>query len=280
MTVLGKTIGEVAVSKKAAAVRRRTWPRRRLAWLLPFGGFWILIGIWYLFALYYSRRGLAFLVPYPHLVFEAFYDSQAGALATALGRSTQVAVVGLVIATAIGVVCAMIMAQTKWIERTMYPYWVVLQCLPVLAIVPLIGALFGYTFSARVVVTVIFSVFPIVSNTLFGLLSADRGQQELFRLQGASRWTMLTRLQFPAALPLVFVGLRNAAGLAVAGAVVGDQLFQQGQGGLGELIQLYASRLQGPDMYAAIIVAALLGIVVFLLFGLLGRMAVGRWYDF
>jgi NitT/TauT family transport system permease protein len=92
--------------------------------------------------------------------------------------------------------------------------------------------------------------------------------------------TTLMKLQFPAALPSIFVGLRTSAGLAVVGAVVGDQFFQRGNPGLGVLIQLYANRLQGPDLYAAIIVASLLGVTVFVVFGQLGRLVVGRWYDF
>jgi NitT/TauT family transport system permease protein len=124
------------------------------------------------------------------------------------------------------------------------------------------------------------AIFPMVSNTLFGLQSADRGQRELFQLQGAGRWTRLTKLQFPAALPSIFVGLRTAAGLSVIGAIVGDQFFQRGTPGLGVLIQVSTSRLNGPGTFAAIITASLLGVAVFLLFGLLGKLAVGKWYDF
>jgi NitT/TauT family transport system permease protein len=162
----------------------------------------------------------------------------------------------------------------------MYPYAVVLQCIPILALVPLIGALFGYDFLSRAIVTVMIALFPMVSNTLFGLQASDKAQRELFQLQGAGRLTRLVKLQIPGALPSIFVGLRTSAGLAVVGAIVGDQFFQRGNPGLGVLIQVTASRLQGPELYATIIIASLLGVVVFLLFGLIGRLAVGRWYDF
>ena len=91
---------------------------------------------------------------------------------------------------------------------------------------------------------------------------------------------MLTKLQFPAAMPAIFVGLRISAGLAVVGAIVGDFFFQRASPGLGVLITAYASRLQGPELCAAIIIASLLGVAVFLVFGWLGKLAVGRWYDF
>jgi NitT/TauT family transport system permease protein len=131
-----------------------------------------------------------------------------------------------------------------------------------------------------VVVTVMISLFPMVATTLFGLQSVDKGQRELFKLSGAGRLTMLRKLQLPAALPSMFVGLRTSAGLSVIGAIVGDQFFQRGTPGLGVLIEVDNSRLLGPQMYAAILTAAALGVAIFLLFGLLGRLAVGRWHDF
>jgi NitT/TauT family transport system permease protein len=134
--------------------------------------------------------------------------------------------------------------------------------------------------TSRVIVTVMIALFPLVSNTLFGLQSTDRAQRELFRLQGTGRLTTLLKLQLPAAMPAIFVGLRTAAGLAVIGAIVGDQFFQRGTPGLGVLIQVSNARLNGAGTFAAIITASLLGVAVFLLFGLLGRLAIGKWFDF
>ena len=261
-----------------AASRRR---RSTISWLGPVIVFFLMIGLWYALAYYYAQRGLPYFVPYPHQVVEAiFAPGEFQILMTALLHSTEVAMTGLAIAIVLGVTWAVLMAQASWIERSLFPYAVVLQCIPILALVPLIGILFGYNFQARVIVTVLISLFPLVAMTLFGLQSVAKQQRELFELQGVSRTTMLRKLQFPAALPSIFVGLRTSAGLAVVGAVVGDQFFQRGNPGLGVLIQLYANRLQGPDLYAAIIVASLLGVTVFVVFGLLGRLVVGRWYDF
>jgi len=254
----------------------------RMSWWKVIVVFAALIGLWYLAAKHYADKGLPYLVPYPHDVFHAMF-LDAGTrhdLLVSLWRSTEVALTGLALAIVIGVVWAVVMAQAKWVEQSLYPYAVILQCIPILALVPMIGALAGYEFKSRVIVTVMISLFPMVSNTLFGLQATDQGQRELFQLQGARAWTRLVKLQVPAALPNIFVGLRTAAGLSVVGAIVGDQFFQRGTPGLGVLIQVDASRLLGPELYAAILTASLLGVVVFLLFGLLGRLAIGRWYSF
>jgi NitT/TauT family transport system permease protein len=283
------TLQEVTESRAARATSlavRRTKKRTPATWWQPVVVLALLVGVWWLVAAYYDKsKGLAFLVPYPHLVLQALVNDPTQPtfnqeLWQALGRSTTVALTGLAIAIVIGVAWAVLMSQARWLERSLYPYAVVLQCVPILALVPLIGALFGYGFPSRVIVTVMIALFPMVSNTLFGLQSTDKGQRELFQLQGAGRGTRLAKLQLPAALPSIFVGLRTSAGLSVIGAIVGDQFFQRGNPGLGVLIQVTASRLMGPELYATIIVASLLGVAVFLLFGLLGRLAVGRWYDF
>lgn len=275
---------EAPLSARSAARGTYVWAPSILkhsAWkvLLVLG---LLIGLWYLWASVESHKGLGFLVPYPHQVWTlGFEDGQSRSeIATALWNTVQVTFVGLGIAIVIGVAWAMVMAQARWAEQSLFPYAVVLQCLPILALTPLIGALAGYGFESRVIVTTMIAVFPMVSNTLFGLQSVDRGQRELFQLAGAGRLTLLRKLQIPAAMPSIFVGLRTSAGLSVIGAIVGDQFFQRGNGGLGVLIQVDQSRILGPQMWATMITASALGVVIFLLFGLLGRLAVGRWHEF
>jgi NitT/TauT family transport system permease protein len=280
-------IAELPTHRAARASRQarigRAYARRGAQLWPPVIVFFLLVGLWYLVAWYYDKvQGLAFLVPYPHLVItkgvaDPFFAPQ---LLADLGNSTQVALTGLAFAIVIGIGWATLMSLAKWVERSLYPYAVILQCIPILALVPLIGALFGYEFLSRVIVTTMISLFPMVSNTLFGLQSADRAQRELFQLQGASRLTTLRKLQFPAAMPSIFLGLRNAAGLSVIGAIVGDQFFQRGTPGLGVLIQVATSRVNGPGTFAAIITASLLGVAVFLFFGWLARAVVGKWYDF
>lgn len=240
-----------------------------------------LIGVDYGIAAVFAAQQRGFLWPFPHEVLYAAVVEPAGVsqLYPALLNSAIVALTGLVIAVVLGITIATLMVQARWVERSFFPYAVILQCIPILAIAPLIGVLFGYNFLGKVIVTVMISLFPMIANTLFGLQAADKAQRELFQLQGASRATRLFKLQFPAAMPSIFVGLRNAAGLSVIGAIVGDQLLGQGSPGLGVAISVFISRIQGPETWAAILIASLFGVVVFLIFGLLGRLAVGKWFD-
>jgi NitT/TauT family transport system permease protein len=152
--------------------------------------------------------------------------------------------------------------------------------MPVLAIVPLINSVFGAGMGSRIFVCVMISIFPIVTNTLFGLNSADPGQHDLFTLCRASRFTRLRKLQYPAAMPAIFTGFRISAGLSVIGAVVGEQFFQQGEKpGLGILMERFRQKVRFPELYGCLLMIAVLGIAVFLVFGLLSRLVVGHWYE-
>lgn len=222
----------------------------------------------------------SFLLPQPHVVFAVYFDPKNGPeIFEALWHTAQVALVGLAIAIALGIIWAIAMNTAKWVERTTIPYAILLQSIPILAVVPLIGFWFGYDFAARTIVCVLIALFPMVQNTLFGLQSVDTGHRELFKLQGSSTWIILTKLELPAALPAIFTGARISAGLSVVGAIVGDFFFQRGTPGIGALISKFGARLQAPELFASILVASLLGIVIYLFFGWLRTRAVGKWYD-
>ena len=128
-------------------------------------------------------------------------------------------------------------------------------------------------------VCVLIALFAIIADTLFGLRSVEQDHHDLFTLQGAGRLTRLWKLQFPAAMPAVFTGLRVSAGLSVIGAIVGDFFFKQGEPGTGVLIDLYRSRLPSEQMFAAIILSSLFGVLVFWFFGFLARRVVGGWHE-
>ena len=170
------------------------------------------------------------------------------------------------------------MSQARWVERSLYPYAVILQCIPTLAMVPVIGFWFDFGLTSRLIVTVWIALFPIISSTLFGLQSAERGQHELFTLHRASRRTRLWRLQLPAALPAILTGFQVAATLAVVGSVVGDFFFKQGDAGIGVLIDFYRARLQSEQLFGAALAASLLGVAAFWLFGLINRVVTSSWY--
>ncbi len=275
----GATVQEPtqAVSRLAPSGRERWLP----FWGPPFLVLLAITGLWYGVSYVLLDADRRFLLPPPHDVFQVgFLDRyNLAELLDALWLSTRVAFLGFAVAIAIGMALAVAMSQARWIERSLYPYAVMTQTIPILACVPLFGLWIGYSFSSRTLVVVIFAIFPIVANTLFGLQSVQQEHHDLFTLHSANRFTRLWKLQFPAALPAVFTGLRISAGLAVIGAIVGDFFFKQGEPGIGILIDRYQSRLQSEQMVAAIILSSLLGIVVFWFFGFLAGRVVGSWHE-
>ena len=155
-----------------------------------------------------------------------------------------------------------------------------LQSIPILALVPLLGILFNYSFNARVIVCIIIAIFPIINNTLFGIQSVEAGHHDLFTLHHTSRLTRLRKLQLPAASPAIFAGFRISAGLSVIGAIVGDFFFRRGDKGIGILLDQYAARTTTiPRLYAATILAGALGYLVFSVFGLLRKAVIGKWHE-
>jgi NitT/TauT family transport system permease protein len=250
-------------------------------WVPPFVVFLVVLGLWYAVSYLLLTPQRRFLVPPPNAVVEiGFLDwVNLQELLDALLLSAKVAFLGLGIAIVIGMTLAIAMTQAQWIERSLYPYAVILQTIPILALVPVFGFWFGFGLTSRILVCVLIALFPIVANTLFGLQSVDQEHHDLFTLHGANRLTRLRKLQFPAALPSIFTGLRISAGLSVIGAIVGDFFFKQGEPGIGILIDLYRSRLQSEQLFAAVILSSLLGVVVFWVFGFLARQVVGSWHE-
>ena len=248
--------------------------------------FILFIATWYLLSTTVLPPQKRFLLPTPHrVVNEGFLTWSVGEqrglkpILISLWDSVKIAVIGLFITIIIGTALATLMATRRWMERATWPYLVALQSAPILAMTPLIRALIDGIQLQRILVVVLIAFFPIVNNTLFGLLSVDTSQHELFSLHGASKFTRLRKLQFPAAMPNIFVGLRISAGLSVIGAVVGDFYFRQGGVvGIGAQIDIYRGRLWGAELIAAIILASIFGLVVFVLFGLLSKVAIGKWH--
>lgn len=254
-------------------------------YLGPFVVFLLFIGFWE----YMHRDGMRrfldknpSLLPSPVTVIDqAFLDSVVRKqLLEGLWWTTYAAFIGLAISVVLGMTLAVFMAQAVWAERSIYPYLVALQATPVLAIVPIIYSVFGGGMASRIYVVVMISIFPIVTNTLFGLTSVDASQHDLFTLRKATRRTRLFKLQFPSAMPAIFTGYRISAGLAVIGAIVGEQFFRQGQKpGIGIVMEQFRQKLRYPQMYGGLIVASALGILVFFLFSWIGKLVVGHWHE-
>ncbi|MCZ4278928.1 ABC transporter permease [Rhodococcoides yunnanense] len=248
---------------------------------VPLASFGVAVAAWYAVTYLILAPERRFLLPPPHRVLtQSLADwSHLRPMLEALAVTARVTALGFVIAVLFGLAVGILMNQARWIERAVYPYAVVLQVIPILAIVPLIGLWFGYGMVARIIVCVMIAAFPIITNTHFGLQSVDRGLHELFTLGRASRWERLIKLELRAALPAIMTGIRTAAGLVVVGAIIGDMFFAKGQPGIGTLLDIYRSRLQSEDLIAAIAIASAFGIAVFSLFGVLSRALVGTWHS-
>lgn len=280
----GETAEAIVAESMASAERKRDgfrWSRI----LGPLAVFIVFVALWHWMHTDGMRKIFdkpGFLVPAPETVLhDSFVDSIARtALLNGIKWTAFVALIGLAITIVTGIVLATFMSQTKVIENSAYPYLVAIQAIPILAIVPVIYSMFGGGMYPRVIVVIMISIFPIVTNTLFGLQSVDQGQHDLFTLRGANRWTRLWKLQFPAALPNIFTGFRISAGLAVIGAVVGEQFFRAGsKPGIGIVLESYRQKGIYPQLWGGLILAATLGIIVFLFFGWLSNAVVGHWYD-
>lgn len=238
------------------------------------------LAAWYLGSYVLIDADRRFLLPPPHEVVRiGFLDPvNLAELLAGLRLTAEVAVTGLGIAAVTGLVLAVLMSRARWLERSIYPYAVLLQTVPILALVPLFGFWFGFGFPSRVLTCVLIALFPITANALFGLRSVDPALHDLFTLHQADRWTRLWKLQLPSALPAILTGLRISAGAAVIGAIVGDFFFQQGPAGLGQLIYVYPRRLQSEMLFAAVILASAFGLLVFWFFGVVARAATA-WHD-
>ncbi|MEM9039070.1 MAG: ABC transporter permease [Actinomycetota bacterium] len=250
--------------------------------------FGLFIGIWYLYSTLafeqaFQRRNA---LPYPHEVvqdgFLPLWDSRQG-IREILGYmwpTVKVTLLGLAISIVVGVLIAVVMNMSKYMERAIFPYAVVAQTVPILAITPLLTQVFGDRLGVRLAVVFLIAVFPIITNTLFGLQSTDRLHHDLFTLNGVSRWTRLWKLELPSSIPALMTGIRIATGLAVIGAIVADFFFNQGDKGIGYFIRVrQQAAADRPDMLAGTITASLFGVAMFLIAGAITHRAIRDWHD-
>ncbi len=202
-------------------------------------------------------------------------------LLRALWSTLRVTLIAFALSTVLGTLVAFLFVQSRFIERGFFPYAVMLQVTPVVAVAPLIIILVRDTQVALVICATIIAIFPVISNTTVGLRSVDPGLSNLMRVYRASRMQTLLRLRIPSALGYFFAGLRISSGLALIGAVVAE--FVAGTGGRSaglayEILQA-GFQLDIPRMFAALSLITLAGILLFLAMSGLSRLALGSWGD-
>jgi len=192
-----------------------------------------------------------------------------------------IALAALAAAVVVGVGLAVLFSASKWVERSFYPYAVILQVTPIVAIAPLIIVWVNDTRLSLLICAWIVAFFPILSNTTLGLNSADRNLVDLFRLYRASGWQRLMYLKLPAAMPYFLAGLKISGGLSLIGAVVAE--FVAGTGGeasgLAYRILESGYQLKIPRMFAALALISLSGILLFLALSLLSHLCLRRWHE-
>lgn len=222
-----------------------------------------------------------YLLPGPLLVLQTLI-AEAPQLFGSLWITLQITVAAFIAATISGLLIAVLFTQSRWIERSFFPYAVILQTTPIVAIAPLIIIwLKNNTFMALVVCAWIVAFFPIVSNTTLGLNSADHSLRNLFQLYGANRWQTLLYLRLPSALPYFLGGLRISGGLALIGAVVAEFVAGRGgaRSGLAYQILMSSYNLQIPRMFAALGLITGLGVLIFVGLTLLSDALLRHWHE-
>ena len=222
-----------------------------------------------------------YVLPAPSDIGEALKENWSSLLAS-LWATLSVTLEAFALAVVGGVALALLFSLSKTIEAALYPYAVILQVTPVVAIAPLILIWVGYERInfALVVVAWIVAFFPILANTTLGLRSADHNLIDLFRLYGASRWQILRGVRIPSALPYLMGAMKIAGGLALIGAVVAE--FVAGSGtatGLAWRIVESGNRLEIAKMFAALALLALLGVAIFGAMSLLEWLVLHRWHE-
>jgi NitT/TauT family transport system permease protein len=212
-----------------------------------------------------------FLVPPPSDVLIAAWTERA-ALAGALFTTAQGAGLGFLLSATLGTSLGLAFSLSRWLERGLYPYALFLQTVPIVAVAPLLVLWFGPGLRAVAVSAFIVSVFPIIANTLAGLRSVDPRLSDLFRLYGASLCDTVLKLRLPTAIPSMMTGLKVASGLSVIGAIVGEFVagFSEGNAGLGITVLSAYRQLRTDLLFAAVLLASLLGL---LLFGLVSSLS-------
>jgi ABC-type nitrate/sulfonate/bicarbonate transport system permease component len=210
----------------------------------------------------------AWLLPPPSAIGQSLVDDRSMLLEHTLATA-QAALIGFGIAFLIGVGSAIAITSTRVLERSLYPVIIATNAIPVIAIAPLLLIWFGYGLTPKIIVVALICFFPIAVNTIDGLRSVDREMVNLLRSLGAGRWATFRLVRFPSSLPYLFSGTRIAAAVSVIGALVAEWVGSSQ--GLGYLMIRSASQFLTDRVFAAIFIAALLGIAMFVAIGLLER---------
>jgi putative hydroxymethylpyrimidine transport system permease protein len=233
------------------------------------GAVWIIISILLFLMVWEAACRLfpipAFILPPPTAVFRSLWELRDLLLGLHLWATLKEVVIGLAVSILFGVALAMAMSFSRPVERIVYPYIVISQTIPIIALSPVFILWFGYDLSGKIAVTILFTFFPIVVSSFDGLRAADPDLVNLLRTMGANRWQIFTKLKLPASLPHFFSGLKVAATYSVAGATIGEWL--GASEGLGYFGRRASGNFQAPALFASVMLLSLMGVMLFWLAG-------------
>lgn len=235
-----------------ARLARRLWP--------PLLFLAILVGLWELaLAVEYVSESI---LPHPKDIVVSFWELIGSEFVwDDVGATLWESVAGFGLGSALGLALAIPSGLSPIMRQMLGPYAVALQVTPRIAIAPLIIAWAGFGYSSKIWIAAIIAFFPVYVNALTGILTVDEDAREMFRSLGASRWQMFMHLMVPGSLPVMFAGLKTAAGLSLVGAVVGE--FISAERGLGVLVQQFSSQLAIADAFAVILMLMFLGLLLY-----------------
>jgi NitT/TauT family transport system permease protein len=267
----------------AAAARERTKENGRpvrervLRMLLPIAVLAALLVVWHAVVRLYAIP--PYVLPGPLLVLSTLVSDWA-VLWSSLLVTLATTLEGFLLAGLGGTALAILFNQSRLIEYSLYPYAVILQVTPIVAIAPLL-LIYLPQHAAVLACAWIVAFFPVLANSTLGLNSVDRNLADLFRLYGASRLQVLTELKLPSALPYMLAGLKIAGGLSLIGAVVAEIAAGSAGAGSGLAYRIVESgyRLNIPRMFAALLLLSVSGIVIFFALSLLSHLLLRRWHE-
>jgi len=237
----------------------------------------VVIGVWQ--AVVSMGNLPAILLPSPGAVMVSGWETRVE-LFWAVGVTGTAAVSGFLLSIVLGTAMAAVMSQSAMLRLAIYPYVILLQTVPIVAIAPLLVIWSGYEFRTVVLVTLIISLFPIVNGVTEGLLAIPQDRLDLFRLYGASRLQILWRLRIPTAVNYLMLSAKTSAGLAVIGAIVAEFFVGNGgasYSGLGTLMTGWQSLGRTSALMAALCMSTLLGVIMFASVELISRTVLKRW---
>jgi NitT/TauT family transport system permease protein len=281
MTTLDRPAQETSPAGRAPAGRKQRAPGDRdgLMKALPLIStpilLLLLIGGWQFTV---SVIGVSeFILPAPLDVWRSLVDLvSSGTIWSDVWITLYEVLLGFVIAVVVGTVAGAVLGRVVWLERALQPALVALQVIPKVAFIPIFVIWFGFGTTSKIIMAAILAFFPIMLNVMLGVRSVDRGHRDVMRGLGASRWATFRNLELPSTLPYIFAGAEVGIVFAVIGAIVGEYL--GGSEGLGHLVVRSLNALDAPQLFAVIVLLAVMGSLLYAAVTLTKRLLI-PWHD-